>query len=248
MPIAFWIIWGASLVATTFIGTYVVRRWRDTYGWGILVTFLSAYLIVNTALASRTVTVPVFGLSLTLLSGSIIWPFTSQVVDMINEVYGGKKAYVAAALGYLGRLVFVCVALAAAQLSPVWDPAKEVWWQSYFGQLGRTVFAGAVAYGAVQFLNIYVFVKFKRQTMPNEHTLWQIVKGGFLRSWTGDIFAELVDSPIFYTLAFAGVMPWPLLGSLILSGIGTKIVMDQFNIPFYALFRILLGNSVEKEY
>lgn len=250
MPALFWIYWLVGMAFTTAVGALIMRRWRDTYGWGILVSILTAYLLVNTALASRAVTVTVFGLTLTLLSGTLVWPFTSQIVDMINEVYGGRKAYVAAAMGYLGRIIFVLVAGAAAYLTPKWGlgSPQELWWQSYFGQMPRIVAAAAVSYGVVQWLNIYVFVKFKRKTMPTETDLWSTVKGGFLRSWGGDFFGDLVDGPVFYFLAFAGVMPWPVLWSLIVGATGTKMIINQIDLPYYALFRVLLGTKIKKDY
>jgi len=248
MPALFWIYWLGGMAVATAIGAWTIRKYRDTYGYPILVSILTAYLIVNTALASRRVEVYVFGIRLVLLTGTLLWPFTSQIVDMINEVYGGKKAYAAAAFSYIGRFIFLIVVAFGAYLTPIWDPQQEAWWQSYFGAVPRIVFAAAISYAVVQFLNIYVFVKFKRKTLPTETDLWSRIKGGFARAWGGDFFGDLFDGPVFYLLAFAGTMDWPTLWALIISATVSKFIVNQVDLPYYVLFRVLLGEKVKKDY
>lgn len=260
MPPYFWLLWLGGMVFTTVIGTIIVRNFRDTYGWGVLTSILTAYLITNTVMAGRLVNMGTlqlpFGMSQIVfitLTGTILWPFTSQIVDMINEVYGGRKAYVAAGLAYLGRIIFVTVAVAGAALAPVWGPDKEGFWQGYFGNVPRIVVAAAISYAVVQFLNIYVFVKFKKRTMPTEDTLWKKIKGGFLRSWGGDFVADLIDSPLFYFLAFFGTMPMEQFIALNIGAFSVKWIINQIDLPFYVLFRVLLeapslGPEVQKDY
>lgn len=261
MPPIFWILWLGGMALTTVVGTVIVRMYRDTYGWGILVSILTALLITNTVMAGRLVnmgTLPLpFGREVVFitLTGTVIWPFTSQVVDMINEVYGQRKAYVAAGLAYFGRIIFLAVALAGGELAAVWGAEQEGFWQSYFvGSTARIVGAAFVSYAVVQFLNIYVFAKFKQRTLPTENTLWKKVKGGFLRSWGGDFFADLIDSPLFYFLAFYGTMPMDQFIALNIGAFSVKWFVNQVDLPYYALFRVLLewdrlpGRQVVKEY
>jgi hypothetical protein len=237
------------MVVTTVVGTWFIKRYRDTYGYAVMLSILTALLLTNTVLAGRRVGFEgPFGWEMVLLSGTVIWPFTSQVVDMINEVYGAKKSYVAAGVAYIGRLIFLVVVVMAAQMSPVWEPAAEGWWSGYFGSVWRIVLAGAISYGAVQFFNIYVFAKFKRRTLPTEIDFWSRLKGGFLRSWGGDFFGDLLDGPIFYIIGFAGILPWPDVVTLTISATATKFFINQVDLPFYALFRVLLGSEIQKEY
>src|SRR3989337_1010455 len=105
MNLWFWILWLGGMSILTALGTFVIKKYRDTYGYTVLVVILASLLTVNTVMAGRKVSVEIFGISMILLSGTVIWPFTSQIIDMINEVYGSKKSYVAAALAYLGRII-----------------------------------------------------------------------------------------------------------------------------------------------
>lgn len=245
MPTYFWFVWLLGMAVTTTIGAIVVRRWRDTYGWGVMVSLLAVYLLTNTVLAGRlvdlgTITLLGYDIRFVVLTGTVLWPFTLQLIDMVNEVYGERRAYITAAVAYLGRFAFLSVVVVGASMTPVWGADQEAFWQGYFTGTYRIVFAALVAYTTVKALNIYVFARFKRRTMPNEHTLWQKIKGGFLRTWGSDFIAQIVDSPVFYTLAFYGLMPNDVLLSLILGAFTTKVIINQVGIPYYAAFRVLL--------
>lgn len=247
------VMWLVGLTVTTLIGAEVVKRARG-YGWGILTSFLAAYLIVNMVLVPRLISIPhisLLGVSAIVVSGTIFWPFITNITDMINEIYGRKKAYIAAGVGFLGRIIFVIFIVMAMTSDPFltekWTAETEAWWQSYFAMTGRVMLAALGSYAIQQFFNIHIFANLKSKWRHIETTPGKRVKFGILRSWASDTVDILVDSPTFYVFAFAWVLPWPLIATLTVSAIVIKLLISQVNQPFYALFRWRTHN-VEREY
>jgi uncharacterized PurR-regulated membrane protein YhhQ (DUF165 family) len=91
----FWLFWLAGLGVSTVVGAYIVKRNRER-GLLILGSMLAIYVVGANILVPRLVNFHIFGLSFVLVTGSIIWPYTAQLSDMINEVYGKKAAFFSA--------------------------------------------------------------------------------------------------------------------------------------------------------
>ncbi len=241
--------WVLALTITTFIGTEVVKRWREL-GWGVFTAMLSSYLIINMLLVPRVIQIPgvsgiaaYFGFSAAVVSGTVFWPFIGQGIDMINEIYGRNKAYVSAGVSFLGRFIVIMFILMAAQASPVisdnWPLEREEFWQGYFAvSAPRILLAALGSYALQQFLNIYVYAKMKVRTADKETTRGKRVLYGWGRSQVSDFVEALVDSPTFFILAFAFVLPWSLIFTITISAIVVKMFIGLvFQEPFYAWFR-----------
>lgn len=246
MTITFWFILFVSLTVSTLVGSYVVRNYRD-YGLMILAGFLAIYVVSANVLVPRLVQVDLFGLSFILVTGSIIWPFTAQVSDMLNEVYGKRAAFLAAAMAYTANLMFVLFVLMAFQVIPMWDAPQEEFFRSYFGIAWRVLIASMSSYSLANYADITLFAKIKQWARSREQSTGNILLYSSLRSAGSDGLNMVIDNVIFYTIAFLGTMPFSVLITLIGSSMVAKVILSQIDLPFYWAFR-LMTRDVKREF
>jgi queuosine precursor transporter len=149
-----------------------------------------------------TIHVPLIG-GVTFLAGVLFFPISYIFGDILTEVYGyGRDRRVVwagfAALAFASIMAAVVVHLPPSERSLADQPAVE----TIFGNTPRIVVASISAFLCGTFLNSYVLAKMKIWTRGR--WLWTRIVGSTL-------CGELVDSMIFYSLAFLGRMPWPHL-------------------------------------
>jgi uncharacterized integral membrane protein (TIGR00697 family) len=142
-----------------------------------------------------TVHVPVLG-SVTFLAGVLFFPVSYIFGDILTEVYGyarDRRCVWAgfAALGFAALMASVIVALPPADN---WDKQSAV--EAIFGSTWRIIAASIIAFWCGSFVNSFVLAKMKLYT--NGRMLWTRIIGSTL-------CGELVDSALFYTIAFYGV-------------------------------------------
>jgi uncharacterized integral membrane protein (TIGR00697 family) len=142
-----------------------------------------------------TVHVPIFG-DVTFLAGVLFFPISYVFGDILTEVYGyarDRRCVWAgfAALAFAAVMATVIVALPPAKH---WDGQSAV--ETIFGNTWRIVAASIIAFWCGSFVNSYVVAKMKLLT--NGRMLWSRIIGSTL-------CGELVDSTLFYTIAFYGL-------------------------------------------
>lgn len=165
----------------------------------ILAAFVAVLLCSNLIGPAKIaqVNLPLVG-AVTFGAGVLFFPISYLFGDILTEVYGYGRDRRAVWAGF-GALAFASVmAFVVVQLppAPFWldkQPAIE----SVFGNTWRIVLASLVAFWSGSFANSFVLAKMKILT-----------KGKYL--WTRTIgstlVGELIDSALFYTIAFWGVM------------------------------------------
>jgi len=142
--------------------------------------------------------VPVFG-TVTFLAGVLFFPISYIFGDILTEVYGyGRDRRVVwagfGALAFASLMVAVVVHLPASESSRGNQAAVE----AIFGNTPRIVVASTLAFLCGTFVNSYVLAKMKIWTRGR--WLWTRIIGSTL-------CGELIDSVIFYFVAFYGRMP-----------------------------------------
>jgi queuosine precursor transporter len=133
-----------------------------------------------------------FGMSVTFLAGVLFFPISYIFGDILTEVYGYGRDRRVVWAGF-GALAFASSARSLAD-----QPAVE----AIFGNTPRIVVASILAFLCGTFVNSYVLAKMKIWTRGR--WLWTRIVGSTL-------CGELVDSVIFYFLAFWGRMSLPHL-------------------------------------
>lgn len=142
-----------------------------------------------------TVQVPLVG-PVTFMAGVLFFPISYIFGDILTEVYGyarDRRCVWAgfAALVFAAFMSYVIVHLPAARFWESKQPAVE----AIFGSTPRIVAASIIAFWCGSFINSFVLAQMKLLT--EGRWLWTRVVGSTL-------CGELVDSGLFYTIAFAG--------------------------------------------
>jgi uncharacterized integral membrane protein (TIGR00697 family) len=145
-----------------------------------------------------SIEVPVIG-TVTFLSGVLFFPISYIFGDILTEVYGyarDRRVVWAgfAALAFASFMAAVVVNLPPSQSSLANQAAVE----AIFGNTPRIVVASITAFLCGTFVNSYVMAKMKIWTAGR--WLWTRIIGSTL-------CGELVDSAIFYFVAFYGRIP-----------------------------------------
>lgn len=172
--------------------------------WFLLV----AALFVTSLIVSNIIAVKVIDVAGMILPAAIIiFPISYILGDVLTEVYGFARARQVIWLGFLCNL-FAVIAIFAGGLLPAagfW-PGQDAY-DMILGAVPRILAASFVAYLVGEFVNAYVLARLK-VAMEGRH-LW-------VRTIGSTLAGQLLDSAIFITIAFAGIMPVEiLLGAIV---------------------------------
>jgi len=143
-----------------------------------------------------TLQLPLVG-NVTFMAGVLFFPLSYLFGDVLTEVYGYARDRRVVWSGFGALLFAALMASVVVQLPPAdfWrdkQPAVEI----IFGNTPRIIAASILAFWCGSFVNSYVLAKMKVWT--NGRWLWTRTIGSTL-------CGELVDSALFYTVAFAGL-------------------------------------------
>lgn len=133
--------------------------------------------------------------------GILVFPISYIFGDVLTEVYGYARSRRVIWIG------FACAALTAGLFAiSDWMPPDPSWhgqeaFHAVLGQLPRVVAASLTAYVVGEFANSFVLAKLKVLT-GGKH-LW-------MRTIGSTLVGQLVDSAVFYPLAFMGSEGWTL--------------------------------------
>ena len=228
MPIPpVWIYWIVSLTIVTYASAFIVKRFPE-HGFAALVAFYTIYLGASQILAVRIVEFDLGFHRFYAPASVFIFPFVAQAIDMINEVYGRNKAHLAIIIAFITQVLLVAFILMVKSLAPAPSFFYEEAWQKIFTQGIRITAASWVAFLICQNLDAYVFAWLKKRY---EKRIW-------LRSITSDVLDLTIDSVIFVTLAFAGVLP---IVPLILGQIVSKNIIGLLDTPWFVWYKKILG-------
>lgn len=145
-----------------------------------------------------TVQLPLFG-PVTFMAGVLFFPISYIFGDVLTEVYGyaRDRRVVWAGFGALAFASFMAAVVVHLPPAEFWrekQPAVE----AIFGNTPRIIAASVFAFLCGTFVNSYVLAKMKIWT--EGRWLWSRVIGSTL-------CGELVDSVLFYSIAFVGLWP-----------------------------------------
>ena len=125
-------------------------------------------------------------------------------------------------MGFAANL-FVSFFLQVAILLPggdAWELQGAM--ESIYGSVPRIMFASFTAFLCGSFVNAYVMSKMKLSSGTKNFSLRAIVS---------TLWGEGVDSLLFFPIAFAGVFPWSVIFSLIISQALIKTAYEIIILP-----------------
>nr|HET6902532.1 queuosine precursor transporter [Ktedonobacteraceae bacterium] len=191
-----------------------------------------ASLFVTCLITANIIAVKLIGVFGFLVpAGIIIFPLSYLFGDVLTEVYGYAAAREVIWLGFLCNLLAV-VAIALGGLAP----AAPFWqnqgaYETILGFTPRLLLASFMAYLAGEFTNSFILAKVKIATKGR--WLW-------MRTISSTLVGEGLDTTIFISIAFWGIIP----PAMVLTTIGTqwtlKVLYEVIATPFtYAVVGFL---------
>jgi queuosine precursor transporter len=195
------------------------RMREKQYRWIDLVTaaFVAVLLISNVA-STKIVRMGPFSFD----GGTILFPLAYIFGDVLTEVYGYRRSRRVIWTGFAWILV-------AAVIFGIVDllPAAQGWelqasYHAILGQTPRIVAASLVAYFAGEFSNSYVLARMKLLTKGR--WLWARTIGSTL-------VGEGVDTLLFLSIAFLGVLDTDLLLRVLISNYVFKVGVEALFTP-----------------
>lgn len=129
-------------------------------------------------------------------AGILFFPLSYVLGDVLTEVYGYARArrVIWAGFGAVAFMAFMSWAVVSMPPAPGWD--GQAAYESVFGMTPRIVLASMVAFWAGELANAYVLAQMK------------LISGGkhlWMRTIGSTAVGQLVDSVLFYPIAFLGV-------------------------------------------
>lgn len=166
----------------------------------VMAAFVTVLLCSNLIGAAKAaeVTLPLFG-TVTFGAGVLFFPVSYIFGDVLTEVYGYGRDRRVIWAGF-GALVFAAfMATVVLALKPAADPFNTTYQThlaAVFGNTPRIVFGSITAFWVGSFVNSYVMAKMKVRSQGR--MLWA-------RTIGSTVCGELVDSSLFYVIAFYGI-------------------------------------------
>jgi uncharacterized integral membrane protein (TIGR00697 family) len=173
----------------------------DEKSFIILLSIFVGSITIASVLANKIINV--FGLFVP--AGVLAYSMTFLMTDAIGEIWGKETAKRTVLGGFIGLIAVLLL----IQISLVWPKApfwkQEQAYQTIMGSTSRIIIASFIAYLVSQFHDVWAF------------HFWNKITGGrhlWLRNNFSTAVSQFIDSSLFITVAFYGVMPvWPLIWS-----------------------------------
>lgn len=184
----------------------------------LIATIFVTCLIVANIIAVKLI--EVFGL--VLAAAVIIFPLSYIVGDVLTEVYGYAASRRVIWLGFFCNLIAVIAIWLGGLL-----PAASFWqgqsaYEAILGFTPRLLLASFIAYLIGEFANSLVLAKMKVAT--NGRWLWA-------RTIGATVVGQGLDSLVFISAVFAGVIPLDALASAIVTQWLFKVAYEMIATP-----------------
>ncbi len=127
-----------------------------------------------------------------------IYAFSFLITDIISEIYGKKIANVLIWVGFFAVTIAVVIFQIAIRAPGASFFQSQEAYETVFGLTWRLLLGGLIAYLVSQFNDVWLFHRLKELTRGRH--LW-------LRNNVSTLVSQLIDTIIFITIAFYGVVP-----------------------------------------
>ena len=192
-----------------------------------------AGLFVMTLIVSNIASIKVVAIGpLVFDAGTILFPLSYIVGDIVTEVYGYRKMrsllYVGVVSLILTMTTFWVVQILPA--SPDWP--NQVAYESILGVVWRIVLASVTALFLGEIMNAYVMARMKVRSKGKN--LW-------VRMISSSVVGSAIDTVVFSTVAFLGTMPFDALAQLMITvfliKITTEVVVSPLTIKIINIIK-----------
>ena len=186
-------------------------------------SWLYALLVLNLLLVSLFGAKLIFIFGFLTNGGNVFYASIFLITHILIEHYGEKSALRGVWLGF-GALVMFVIMLQSALLV-ISAPATVALANAQaivFQLVPRIMFASLTAYLLAQQVQIYIYERLRIKT--KNKVLW-------LRDTVANIIGQLLDSVVFFGIAFLGVLPANVLIQTMIVGFSLKIGIGFLGTP-----------------
>ena len=195
---------------------------KTTFNLILLNSIFMIGLVMSNLFGGKIISV----LGFTVAGAIITYPLTFLSTDIIGEIWGKQEANDCVKIGIIVQLIFLALGYLSLEIPP--QEASESLQQSLTVVLNqglRMTLASLGAFSVSQFLDVFLFHKLKESC--NGKKKW-------LRNNLSTMTSQLVDTLIFITIAFYGVvdnLPAMVLGQYVI-----KLLLALGDTPFFYFF------------
>lgn len=198
-----------------------------------------AALSAGTLLISNLAAIKLWDLGgIAVDGGLVLFPLTYILGDLIIEFFGKKTARTIIYAGFLVNLMAVAVfyIVIALPAYPGWDLQDA--YASVLGFSPRIILGSLAAFLSSNLLNNYIFIKMKNGSSV-------FARSFIARALGSSVIAHLLDSAVFETIAFIGVLPFnEFLAQAIFAyvlGMGLELILS----PIESVIEQYLKKTIE---
>ena len=233
-----YLLWAIVIfVSTILISEYIKVQQRED----VAIAFYILFITMSQILAAKIGDFSIGSFQITAPVAVLIFPFTFQITDMVNENFGQKRTHRMIFLAFITQIIMTIFIWFSIVIpgAPFWgfdwgsDPTEaQNFWLNFLGSTIRITAASWIAFLITENLDALLFAKFKKFT--KDKNLW-------IRNVFSDIPTLALDSIIFVSIAFGGLLPiWPIIWGQIL----TKWFFGVIDTPFMYLSRGIITEKI----
>jgi len=196
----------------------------------VIALFVAVLITSNIASSAKIVDLKlsVLGINLAFDGGTLLFPVSYVIGDLLTEVYGFRVARRAIWTGFL-VLAFSAFFFFVLRVLPA-----EAAWEGYAGTAAFNAILGGMSSGGIVLSSLsgYLFGSFFNSAL---HSWLKVLMNGrllWVRAIGSSIVGELLDSFIFVGVAsLLGVFPWVLFKTLVLTNYLVKLTIEIIITP-----------------
>ena len=233
-----WIV--VIFISTTLISQYIKMQNREDVAIALFVLFITMSQILAAKIGDFTV----FNYQITAPVAVLIFPFTFQITDMVNENFGQKATHRMIFIAFITQIfmaIFIWFSI-EVPAAPFWgfdwasDPIEaQQFWLNFFGSTIRITIASWISFIITENLDAILFAKLKK---------WTKGKNLWIRNVFSDIPTLALDSVLFISIAFGGEFPLDVILIMIWGQLLTKWFFGVIDTPFMYLSRGIINGKI----
>ncbi len=233
-----WIV--VIFVSTLLISQYIKMQNRED----VAIAFYVLFITMSQILAAKIGDFSIAGYLITAPVAVLIFPFTFQITDMVNENFGRKKTHRMIFIAFMTQIfmtIFIWFSI-EVPAAPFWgldwgsDPAEaQQFWLYFLGSTVRITIASWISFIITENLDAILFAKLKK---------WTKGKNLWIRNVFSDIPTLALDSVLFISIAFGGVFDLNVILLMIWGQLLTKWFFGIIDTPFMYLSRWIINGKI----
>lgn len=201
----------------------------------ILNAMFCTLLILANILASKVVQLGIF----TIPAAVVAYPFTFLITDIIGELWGRKEANNTVKNGLICQIFALILTFCAVKLPVASFANNQNEFVAILGGSLRVTIASLIGYLFSQSWDVWIFHKIRDKYINKHNTT---AGGRWIWNNASTMTSQIIDTAIFITIAFYGVVP--NIWNMIFSQYVIKFIFAFCDTP---IFYLLTGKAKTKK-